>query len=46
MATAVYPDVRFGTSYLDKQYKKYAELGEVVIDKMTGELMLKRKNRK
>lgn len=43
MATAVYPDVRFGTSYLDKQYKKYAELGEVVIDKMTGELMLKRK---
>lgn len=43
MATAIYPDVRFGTSYLDKQYKKYAELGEVVIDKMTGELMLKRK---
>ena len=37
------PDVRFAAGYLDTKYKKYAEKGELVQDKLTGEIFLKRK---
>lgn len=43
MAKVILPDVRFGSSFLDKRYKKFAELGEVIMDKITGELLVKRK---
>lgn len=43
MPDKILPDVRFGTSFLDKQYKNYAEKGEVIMDKITGEVLLKRK---
>lgn len=41
--TVTLPNVRYGSSFLDKKYKKYAELGEVVMDKVTGEILVKRK---
>ena len=41
--TVTLPNVRYGSSFLDKKYKKYAELGEVVMDKITGEILVKRK---
>jgi hypothetical protein len=37
------PDVRYASAYLDTKYKKYAEKGELVQDKLTGEIYLKRK---
>lgn len=43
MPNPIYPDVRFGAAFLDKKYKTFAELGEVVMDKISGELFLKRK---
>ena len=41
--STILPNVRYASSFLDKKYKKYAELGEVVMDKITGEILLKRK---
>ena len=43
MPDKILPDVRFGTSFLDKRYKNYAENGEVIMDKVTGEILVKRK---
>ena len=39
----VLPDVRFGAGFLDKKYQQFAELGEVLMDKITGEMFMKRK---
>lgn len=41
--STLYPDVRFGAAFLDKKYQQFAELGEVLMDKITGEMFLKRK---
>lgn len=38
------PNVRFAAGFLDKKYRKYAELGEVIMDKITGEILVKRKS--
>lgn len=40
----ILPNVRFAAGFLDKKYKKYAELGEVIMDKITGEILVKRKS--
>lgn len=39
----ILPDVRFGAGFLDKKYQQFAELGEVLMDKITGEMFMKRK---
>lgn len=41
---ALLPNTRYGSSFLDKKYRKYAELGEVIMDKITGEIFVKRKS--
>ena len=43
MPEQIIPDVRFGTSFLDKKYKNFALKGEVIMDKVTGEILVKRK---
>lgn len=36
------PDMRFATTFLSSQYRKYAVHGEAIMDKATGELFMKR----
>lgn len=36
------PDVRFGTTFLSNKYRDYAVEGEALMDKVTGELFIKR----
>lgn len=38
----VQPSQRFATSFLDNKYRDYAVPGEAILDKVTGELFLKR----
>lgn len=38
------PNLRFGTSLLDTKYRDYAAPGETLMDKRTGEVILKRKS--
>lgn len=39
----VLPNTRYGAAFLDSKYKNFAALGEVIMDKITGEMYLKRK---
>lgn len=39
------PDTRFAASFLDIRYRKYAVVGEAMLDKTTGELYFKRKGK-
>lgn len=39
------PDTRFAASFLDIKYRKYAVVGEAMMDKTTGELYFKRKGK-
>lgn len=41
-STTVNPDVRFGTSYLSIKYEDAAVASEVLMDKMDGEIFIKR----
>ena len=41
--TITTPNVRFGGTFIDRKYKNYAWNGEAVIDKITGEILFKRK---
>ena len=36
------PDMRFGTTFLSTEYRDYAVEGEVLIDKISGEIFMKR----
>lgn len=36
------PDIRFATTFLSHEFRDYAVEGEVLMDKMTGELFIKR----
>ena len=36
------PDMRFATTFIGSQYRDYSVNGESIMDKATGELMLKR----
>lgn len=37
------PDMRFGTTFLSNKYRDFAVDGEVIMDKVTGEIFVKRK---
>lgn len=41
--SSLQPNLRFGTSFLDTKYRDHAANGEVLMDKSTGEVVLKRK---
>lgn len=43
MSNTIFPDARFGAAFLDKKYHQFAEFGEVLMDKITGEMFMKRK---
>lgn len=36
------PNARFGTTFLNKKYKKYAVKDEAMVDKVTGEILFRR----
>jgi hypothetical protein len=36
------PDIRFATTFLSHEYRDYSVEGEALMDKMTGELFIKR----
>ena len=36
------PNARFGTTFLDKKYKKYSVKDEAMVDKVTGEILFRR----
>lgn len=38
------PNMRFGTTFLSTEYRKYAVKGESIMDKATGEIFTKRKD--
>ena len=42
--SSIQPNLRFGTSFLDTKYRDYAAPGEALMDKRTGEVILKRKS--
>ena len=39
---AIAPDMRFGNTFLGTKYRDYATAGEVIMDKVSGEIFLKR----
>lgn len=41
--SSIQPNLRFGTSFLDTKYRNRAANGETLMDKRTGEVVLKRK---
>ena len=41
--SSIQPNLRFGTSFLDTKYRDRAALGETLMDKRTGEVVLRRK---
>ena len=36
------PDIRFATTFLSHEYRDYSVDGETMMDKMTGEIFIKR----